>query len=252
MQKKSIILFAYFTLLYGCAVFNKSGLDRNLGENLNSNVISLEAVKLHNITNGSFSISKAEVELVGKERNERIICSIKYVYPGKYLISIRNRTGIEAARLFISRDTVLLNDRINRKLYYGSNTQLLEKYGFNQSVIPLILGDYLYDDLKGYGQENCKNGYLEKKIYFNGYAVNYTIDCKVLKVVSTKIDNDNEIKLKFSRFFVKDKILIPGEVEIENIERLTKIFIKIGNIEYPWNGSIEFIPGSGYEQIPLL
>lgn len=252
MQRETVILFAGFTILSSCAVFNKSGLEKNLGENINSNVIRLEIIKKQNITSRSFLISKAEVEMSGKEGNERVICSIKYVFPGTYLISVRNRTGIEGARLFISNDTVLVNDRINRKLFYGSSKQLLEKFDFNQSIISLILGDYLAEDSTEADSENCKNGYIEKQIFLNGSTINYTIDCKISKVVAATIGNDNEIKLKFSKFFRHDKILVPGEVEIENIGRMTKIFIKIENIEYPWNGSIEFIPGSKYERIPLL
>ena len=40
------------------------------------------------------------------------MATIKYELPDKYLISIRSKAGIEAARIFITKDTVLINDRI--------------------------------------------------------------------------------------------------------------------------------------------
>ena len=58
--------------------------------------------------------------------------------------------------------------------------------------------------------------------------------------------------MNFSHFKREDNILIPGEIEIEDLIRMTKILLRLKRIEYPWNGTIEFIPGSRYEQIPLL
>jgi len=251
LQKQTLILIAGFILLSGCSVFKKAGISGNL--EINRNNINLpEELKNQNITNANFFISKAELEVSGIDGIEKLICSIKYVYPGTYLISIRNRTGIEAARIFLSSDTVLVNDRINRKLYYGSNKQMVEKYGFNQSVIPLILGDYLTDDLVRTESENCINGVFKKQDKYKGIFIDYTIDCRILKVISATTGTGNSFNLEFSRFMRIDNILIPEEIQIEDLKKMTKISIRIQRIEYPWNGSIEFIPGSGYEKIPLL
>ena len=66
---------------------------------------------------------------------------LKFEYPDKYLISIKSRTGIEGARIYISEDTILFNDRINKKMYYGSSLYLKRKYGLTTNFLPLIFGD---------------------------------------------------------------------------------------------------------------
>ena len=252
MQKQTLILIIVFILGSGCSVLKKAGRSGNLRTNGSNSIILSEQLKSQNITNAGFFITKAELEVSGIDGNEKLICSIKYVYPGTYLISIRNRTGIEAARIFLSNDTVLVNDRINKRLYFGSNKQMIEKYGFNQSVIPLIMGDYLTEDLVSSESEGCIGGLFKKQDSYNGLVINYTIDCSILKVISAAIEKGNSFNLEYSRFMRLDNILIPEEIKIEDLEKMTKIFIRIVRIEYPWNGSIEFIPGSGYEKIPLL
>ena len=85
---------------------------------------------------------------------------MKYRLPGNYLVSIRNKTGMEAARVYVTHDTVLINDRIYRKLYIGSNEYLLKKYGIATNSLPLVFGDYL----KGLSEveilKDCSNGCL--------------------------------------------------------------------------------------------
>lgn len=252
MQKQTFILIIVFILGSGCSVLKRAGRSGNLGTNGSNSIILPEQLKNQNITNAGFFITKAELEVSGIDGNEKLICSIKYVYPDTYLVSIRNRTGIEAARIFLSNDTVFVNDRINRRLYFGSNKQMIEKYGFNQSVIPLIMGDYLTEDLVSSESEGCIGGLFKKQDRYNGLLINYTIDCRILKVIAAAIEKGNSFNLEFSRFMRLENILIPEEIKIEDLEKMTKISIRIVRIEYPWNGSIEFIPGSGYEKIPLL
>ncbi len=252
MQKQALILFAGLTLLSGCAVLKKAVKEGNLTENNKSNLNILEITKNQNVTGESFFITRADVEVSGEDGNEKVVCSIKYTFPGTYLISIRNWTGIEVARIFFYKDSVMINDRINRILYYGSGKQLMEKYGFNQSVIPVILGDYLEKDSAGTGFGNCLNGFIKNEVVIGESVVDYTIDCKILKVITATFGNNHSIKLKFSNFLKNDKKLLPGEIEIEDSEKLAKIIVNIKKIEYPWNGTIEFIPGSKYQKIPLL
>ncbi len=252
MQKQAVILSVSFTFLCSCAVFHKTPTETPAVKNVNSSTVLLELAKSQNISNENFFISKANVEITGNDGNEKLLCSIKYNVPGMYLISVRGRTGIEAARLFITGDSVLINDRINRKLYYGSSKKLIRKYGFNESIIPLILGDYLNGDLTEKNSEKCVNGLYKKVNSFNGNSIDYTIDCRILKVVSATTGYDNKVKLKYSGFITRDKILVPGEIEIRDLGGMTKILIKIEKIEYPWDGKIEFIPGSKFERIPLL
>ena len=83
-----------------------------------------ESTKNQNITNNGFFIQKAEIEIVTGEGKEKYLASIKFEKPDKYLISVKSRTGIEGARIYISNDSILVNDRINKKLYSGNTFYL--------------------------------------------------------------------------------------------------------------------------------
>ena len=233
-------------------MLNKAGKTVILGTNGNKKTFLKEKIIKLNITNNNFFISKAELEVSGIEGYEKLVCNIKYVYPDTYLISIRNRTGIEAARIFFRNDTVFVNDRINRKLYYGSNDQIMKKYGFNQSVLPLILGDYLTDEKESSGPEICTNGIILKKDKINGLLIDYIVDCGISKVISTSVNEGNPLNIRFLGFMSINDILIPENILIEKIKSREKISIKIDRIEYPWNGTIDFIPDARYEKLPLL
>ncbi len=60
---------------------------------------------------------KADVEVFNNGENRKLISTVKYRKPGNYLVSVKHRTGVEAARIYITKDTVLINDRIYKTLY---------------------------------------------------------------------------------------------------------------------------------------
>ena len=238
--------------LSACSVFKKGTRSEAPFRNNSSVNLNLAAVGELNLSSSGFFISKAEVEISGKDIDQNILCTVKFTPPESYLISLRSRTGIEAARLFVSGDTVLMNDRINRRLYYGSNEKLAEKYGFSYSTIALIFGDYLQSEQVNPAPVTCDEGLLRKRNMVERTMVEYTIDCKLAKTIFASAGRKNELNLRYSDFKKYDRIVIPERVEIEDKSRQIKILLTIMKIEFPWEGSIEFIPGSGYEKIPLL
>jgi len=254
LQKIALILVIVSLLLTSCSVFKyteKTGVESS-GKLLT--VSDLGKIEEQNITKHNFFISKADIEIYGSEGTERAIFNLRYIFPGEYLLSIRNHTGIEAARIYISKDTVLVNDRINRRVYYGSKEDLFNKYGVDQSIIPILFGDFVSDDFVDKTIGVCMNGTLEKKRNVGDININYILDCKRLKVISAVVENENikeNINLKFSGFKKAKKTEIPGVIEIRNLGEIKKIGLKIRKFEYPWAGSINFVPGSKYEAIPL-
>lgn len=249
MQKPALILLSFF-IFSGCSVFRKAPADHGIRKIAGNYNVSLGATEAKNISNSGFFITKATVEISGRDISEKMLCTVKYTNPGKYLISVRSRAGIEAARLFISEDTVLVNDRINRSFYYGSNEKLTEKYGFSYLFIPLIFGDYLSDSTDEKAVD-CKDGLLRKRSILQGSVIDYTIDCETEKAVGASTGENEELIFRFTKFKKVGNITIPEEIEIEDIVRRTKIFVIIEKIEYPWDGNIEFTPGANYEKIYL-
>lgn len=209
-------------------------------------------LKAANISNSGFFISRAMVEISGKGIEEKVVCSIKYNYPDKYLITLRTRSGIEVGRMFVTSDTVLVNDRINRKLYYGSGKALNLKYGISSKTFPLIFGDYLSDGEDGRGIMDCVEQVIRKRCIVDGSVIEYTIDCNEDKPVFVLTGRNNELNLKYGNFRKAGLAVFPEDISIEDVYRKLKVRLSIEKIESPWEGSIEFIPGARYELIPLL
>jgi hypothetical protein len=116
----------------------------------------------------------------------------------------------------------------------------------------LLLGDYLKDNHNNYRELSCKEGKLDLFSWIEGYKISYIIDCKNNKVIFTKIEsslNDRNMNLRYKDFISAGDALTPAEIQIRFQQ--AEINIKIENIESPWTGSIEFIPGKNYELVEL-
>jgi len=251
VQKVGLIVL--LTLLFsGCSVV-KLGRGYQVKEPLNgSNTI--EQVMNQNITNESFYISKCEINITSEDGRESVIGTVKFEKPDKFLISIRSKTGIEVARMYIDNDTILVNDRFNKTLYYGSGEYLRKKYGITAKFLPLIFGDLIIDGSFDLAKVNCKNEDANALIDLDGNTVNCTIDCKSKKLISVrtgKILNNSSLQIYYSDFINNGNILFPSYINIEGILPGSKIEIVIKKIESPWNGAIEFIPGNKYTKVEL-
>jgi len=252
LQKIALILFGliFFT---SCSVNRiRRTVDLPMAETGNRGKI-MESVINQNVTKESFYIQKADIEINAQEGNQKLTGFVKYTRDGLYLISLRSKTGIEAARIFISKDSILVNDRINRRLYCASTSYLSVKYGVSSDIIPLLFGDLvtgksLNDNVK------CVEGKSEFVSFPVESGVKYEIDCKIyktLKAVSRSNISSDGLEIRYSDFFNKEGQYIPGTIDIKDIKGQTNIKIEIRKIELPWEGEIYFVPGNNYEIIKL-
>jgi len=105
------IVYIIFLLLTGCSAFKKGTKNE-----IYMPVISDEALTARifsmNVTKTDFNIPRADIEIFNNGKSQRLIANLKYRNPGIYLAAIKNRSGIEAARIYITRDTIMINDRI--------------------------------------------------------------------------------------------------------------------------------------------
>lgn len=225
----------------------------NLNEISSGNI--LESVKKQNVTANNIFIQKAEIELLNENGKQKFIGNIKFESPDKYLISIKSRTGIEGARIYVTNDSIFINDRINKKMYFGNSLYFSRKYGLNQSFLPLIFGDIVIDKSYDGSKDKCSDDQLIVNCVVKGVTLDYNIDCnrgKTIFVSQLTNSGSEGIKMKYEEFLNVGNILIPGKIEIEGSQYDMTIRIKIIKVEYPWNGNIKFIPGKGYEIIELL
>jgi hypothetical protein len=208
-----------------------------------------------NITNRSFFIDKAEFRVFGDGGEESGIATVKFKNPDKYLVSIKSKAGIEFARIYLSEDSIFINDRLSKKLYYGSASYLKTKYGLTTAVLPIIFGDYVNDEILKDKKPECIEGKLNLDAIIKDIKIRYIVDCKYGKSILTIPSGEGKsggLKIKYDKFFNNSGINIPGTVEISGPQNNTRIEIKIRKIIFPWEGSIEFLPGKQYEKIHLL
>lgn len=248
-MSKIILVFLILISLSGCSGSRKTGKSLTV---TSEGIILSGDVLTQNITGKSFFIQKVEVEFESEQLNGKFNAIIKYK-DDKYLISIKSKTGIEIARAFLSRDSIIINDRINKKIIYGKPDWAAKRFGFSYEILPILFGDYVTTNQDV--TDTIKCGYMtwiETRV--KGVKLNYEIDCKNAKVrVAENEGSLNEVtaQIEYSDYIRTDGILVPSDIKIRNFKPEWTVQIKLGKIERPWNGEIEFIPGSKYELFEL-
>jgi len=253
LQKVSIILIFGF-LLAGCSVTRRVGDSYSGSVNKMSRSDVLAGTENLNITNSNFFVQKAEITVLTDEGSEKFIGSIKFEKPDKYLLSLRSRAGIEGARIYLSEDTVMINDRINRTFYYGSPQSLKKNYGISASLLHVVLGDFMNKYINDSDKANCSEGILSVTRLIDGVKITSTIDCKLLKTISVipaNSMNANYLEILFGDFFKENETVIPGKILVRDLKKGAQIEIIIEKVESPWIGNIEFVPGLNYEKLKL-
>ena len=250
MPRITLILFIAI-LISNCSSLRKAGTVLN---NTGNKEINTADIRKLNLTNKDFIIQKAEIEIDIANDSQSLTASLKYKTGGTYLLIIRSKTGIEAARFYITRDTILINDRVNRKLYCASPGYLYSKYGISVNALPVLFGDYLSENMSDNPPLICKNGLSELKAGILKTEINYTIDCSIDKVKSAKFGNvkdENFVFLSFDKFKKIDNSVFPVKIEMEDSYRKSVIRISIEKIDFSGFDKIDFIPGKNYEQVIL-
>jgi len=211
-----------------------------------------EKISITNVTAKNFNIQKAEIELLNNGEEKKLLANMKYRKPGIYLVSIRNRMGMEAARVYLNEDTILINDRVYKRLYCISTDYLLDKYGISTQILPIINGDFISDIKKRADIIECEEGNMEIRENIQKREIWYYVDCEIKKAVAARISdiyNKKEINFKFSNFKVYEGTIFPEYIEIEDFTKQTIIKIEISDIEFGKTENIEFTPGQNYEKI---
>jgi hypothetical protein len=219
--------------------------DTSKGESLEK-VIS--SIRKNNISEENFFIEKANLTVTINNETKKFVLNGKFIKPEKYLFSIRNNSGIEGARIYISKDTVLINERIGKRLLYGKPKDIEKISGLPYLVLSIIFGDMVpYEDRQKYETEQVVNQLIINQSY-HGWEVKSVLDPKIKKVVSATFSSGmqkDDIIINYSKFGKTDKH-IPGKIELKNLNRNITAKIEIKRIQIPWNGELEFIPGKGY------
>lgn len=250
-MRKITVLFLVVALFSGCSGIKKAA--KTGKGNAFRGEVSLEEVRVQNLSNGNFNIQKAEIDFDSGNTGVSFIANIRHVVPDKYLISLRMRTGIEVGRIYIDRDTILANDRINKILYYGKSSVLSAKYGIPFDLIPALFGDFVGEPESMARLPECSEGRLNVNSYLKGVRLMYGIDCDSKKAISLKQEgySGTSGEINYGNFEKNGGKLSPSEITLNHKESGSILNIKFEKIETDWNGTIEFVPGNRYDRVEL-
>lgn len=240
-------------MLGSCSVARKAESLKLFDSKLPSDQL-FDDVRNRNITNYGFFVEKAEIKVSDRDGTKRLLASVKYMESQEYLISLRGTGGIEAARIFISKDSALINDRINKVTYFGNLKSVEKRYGVNLAVLPLLLGDFIVSEKTLKARSECEEGVVSVTDNIGGLKVDYLINCKERKAVLTRLEKSTGItgwELLFDGFSGKGDRTIPENITINDKTTGNVIEIRIMKLTIPWTGEIKFIPGSRYEKVEL-
>ena len=99
----------------------------------------------------------------------------------------------------------------------------------------------------------CSDGKADLDCVVTGMKINYIIDCNIMKIVLARQEaslKNSYAEIEYRGFVRGGSGLIPSKIHINSGK--TVIDIKLGKVISPWEGSIDFIPGSRYDLIELL
>ena len=254
MQKIAYILLVISVILSGCSSTRKAGGSGGRTGNATIAENSLESVFRNNLSNSDFNIQKAEISVIQDNISVRVIADIKFKRPDSMMITVRSRTGIEAGRAFLTKDTLIIKDRINKKLLVGKPEALAKKYGIDPSFLFTVIGDIVVEEEDRIVLLECVKGEFRKEFDIHGKRVEYIIDCQRRKLKQAYFEGDiksGNITIDLSDIKNDGKIIYPGRIEINDDLKSVGIIMEIKKIASPWTGRIGSIAAQGYKVIKI-
>jgi len=254
LQKITYITIILAAVITGCSPSRKAARATGDSEKAALAGNSIETVVLNNLSNNSFYIQKADIRVIQDNISVRLIADIKFKRPDSMLITVRSRTGIEGGRAFITRDTLIIRDRINKKLMVGKPEILGTKYGIEKSFILSVLGDIVIEEKDRAVTMECIRGDFRKEYLVGGKNVEYIIDCQRKKLKQAYFEGDiktGNITIAMSEIVNSGKVVYPGKIEINDDLKSMAIVLEIKKIESPWNGKMGSVSGQGYKVVKI-
>jgi hypothetical protein len=254
LRKVIYILIIFSVIVESCSVYRKSRETTSRTEKEVTSDRSIESVIRNNLSNSDFYIQKADINVIQDGISVRFTAGIKFKRPDSLLIFARSRTGIEAGRAFITKDTVIINDRINRKVLIGKPAVIGAKYGIDPSLIFVVLGDMIVEEKDRVRPMECAKGIFTNEFEVHDKKVEYTIDCDRKKTKQAYFEGDiktGNITIGLSDIIESEMVRFPRRIEISDDLKSLNIIVEIKKIESPWTGKIGFVPGAGYKVVKI-
>lgn len=252
MHKIVSFILLIFILLQGCSIFRKTGVknfQKAEGEIRAKDIVS------NNLSNNSFYIQKASIAVTDGSISSRFLATLKFRYPDSLQISLKAKIGYEAVRIFMTKDTLIINDRINKKLRVGNPQDLRKKYGVDPDLIFVLLGDFIIDPEAESVNIKCHNGFADNRFVVGGRNLDYKIDCKLKKITGAQFEGEmktGNLSIEFSGFYDVDGLIIPGVTLVSSDKSALTATIEVEKANRRYQGIIgPMKAGNNYDILRL-
>jgi hypothetical protein len=246
------LIFLILVINWSCTSRMFISRENRISE-INSPEEKLTRIVNNNISQDKYLIEKGDVLIKDSNSTRRFLFSVKYEKSRKFLISLKSIAGIEGARIYLTKDTLIVNDRLRKRLLYGKPLNIEKITGVPFYLFDMIFGDLIIlDEAGGIKMGEVKNRWV---LYQNNKMVSIKslLDEKMNKVSSATLSDQirkEDILLIYSKFSKKD-LHFPGLIEMQDKSRNIELKIRIRKIQIPWEGKIDFVPGAGYKKEEL-
>jgi hypothetical protein len=245
--RKALIL-SLIVLFSGCSS-GRLSTERKKTDLIGNGNNILEELSKNNISKRDFSIIKGSISFREAEKSGKYLFSLRHKDTNCYLLSLRNSMGIEGVRVFMTTDTVLINDRINRRVLYGRPEILISLTGIPGVFKELLFGDIVLNK----ESRTEKVEVIDNKVYVNqsidGFLLKSQIDIGVNKISNARLNKGpgtNEIQFTYKNFD-KGTIAFPRKIQIKSINNAIDLLIRIDKVDFELIDSLKFVPGKNYK-----
>jgi hypothetical protein len=219
------------------------------------NTLDYDKLVKNNVSNNSFIINRVDIQINRNGEKQSLISTVRYnSEQERILIVLRTIAGIEVARFYTGKDTVIFADRFNQKVYYGKPDYFKEKFGIDVKQIFTLLGDYLVINDSELKDNDCVNGRKLIKISYKKELLSYIINCRLSKAEQIEINyanGANRILIDLGKFRTKGLYSFASEIKITGSEELGDLLIRMKAID-AYDNAIQIpVVRNDYEEIPL-
>lgn len=251
MQKVKILILILALFSVGCGTVKKKSTEEFAIAGVYNAEMFLQEVREYNLTKDSFYINKAEVQASMLGFNQNLIVSMKFKKPDSAMFIIKAKIGLEVARALITNDTIIINDRLNKRLILSGPEYFKRKYGLEPKLIYMIFGDFLLKPENIENQIKCQKN--SSQIDFikdrNQYLMKFDCISKKLKEASIEsITRGKKVEFKYDEFVGNNKKKYPILSTILVPDEDINLILRIEKIDTNWDGNIDFVANNGYRR----
>jgi hypothetical protein len=229
-------------IINGCAAGKMRSTEEGSGAPEMSYENVLQRVVENNIVSGGFVIQKGSIELRGTPVEGEFGFNAKLNNLGDMVLSVRGPLGIELVRFLAVGNELCMIDRLGRTVYLGKKDEIMSKYGLPAEFALIIFGDFAATGYKSIARDGEGRIIIEYDEGLRRRVVTICADgAKKCKESIVSDMPEGSIELAFGDFKTDGILKYPGEITIQETNRLFHMKLNIEQFKGGFTDPIEFV-----------